>query len=55
MSGKHLDIHANQISNPKSLLIMDAFSAYRTDTVKCRIQRKNTDLAIISRGLTSRL
>ena len=46
---------ARRINNPKSLLVLDAFSAHRTDTVKRRIDRKNTDIAIIPGGLTSRL
>ena len=46
---------ARRTSNPKSLLVLDAFSAHRTDTVKRRIDRKNTDIAIIPGGLTSRL
>jgi len=36
-------------------LVLDAFTAHRTDTVKRRFYRKNTDLAIIPGGLTSRL
>ena len=46
---------ASQASNPRSLLVLDAFTAHRTDTVKRRFYRKNTDLAIIPGELTSRL
>ena len=46
---------ASRASNPRSLLVLDAFTAYRTDTVKRRFYRKNTVLAIISKGLISRL
>jgi hypothetical protein len=46
---------ASRASNPKSLLVLDAFTAHRTDTVKRRFYRKNTDIAIIPGGLTSRL
>ena len=44
---------ASRASNPRSLLVLDAFTAHRTDTVKRRFYRKNTDLAIIPGGLTS--
>ncbi len=47
--------HARRSSNPKSLLVLDSFSAYRTNVVKCRFYEKNTDLAIISGRLTSHL
>ena len=47
--------HAKRSSNPKSLLVLDSFSAYKTDVVKHQFYEKNTDLAIISDGLTSRL
>ena len=46
---------ASRASNPRSLLVLDAFTAHRTDTVKCRFYRKNTNLVIIPDGLTSRL
>ena len=45
---------ASRASNPRSLLVLDTFTAHRTDTVKRRFYRKNTDLAIIPEGLTSR-
>ena len=38
---------ASRASNPRSLLVLDAFTAHRTDTVKRRFYKKNTDLAII--------
>ena len=47
--------HARRGSNPKSLLVLDSFTAYRTDVVKRRFYEKNTDLAIIPGGLISRL
>ena len=46
---------ASRTSNPKSLLVLDAFTAHRTDTIKHRFYMKNTDLAIIPKGLISRL
>ena len=46
---------ASRTSNSKSLLVLDAFTAHRTDTVKRKLYRKNTDLAIIPGGLTSHL
>ena len=47
--------HANLSSNPRSLLVLDSFSAHRTDPVKRRFKEKNTNIAIIPGGLTSRL
>ena len=46
---------ARQGSNPRSLLVLDSFSAHKTDPIKRRFRRKNTDLAVIPGGLTSRL
>lgn len=46
---------ANLGSNPRSLLVLDSFSAHKTDPVKRRFREKNTDIAIIPGGLTSRL
>ena len=46
---------ARRGTNPKSLLILDSFTAYKTDAVKNRLYEKNTDLAVIPGGLTSRL
>lgn len=46
---------ANLSSNPRSLLVLDSFSAHRTDPVKRHFKEKNTDIAIIPGGLTSRL
>src|SRR5207244_7097116 len=46
---------ASRASNPRFLLVLDAFTAHRTDTVKRRFYRKNTDLAIIPGRLTSHL
>ena len=39
--------HANLSSNPRSLLVLDSFSAHRTDPVKRRFKEKNTNIAII--------
>ncbi|CAI2184283.1 15308_t:CDS:2 [Funneliformis geosporum] len=38
--------------NPK---VLDSFFAHKTDIVKHKFRRKNTDLAVISGGLTSHL
>lgn len=46
---------ARRTSNPRSLLVLDSFSGHRTEVVKRRFDEKNTDLAIIPGGLTSRL
>jgi transposase-like protein len=46
---------ANLGSNLRSLLILDSFIAHRTDPVKRRFKEKNTDMAVILGGLTSRL
>ena len=42
-------------NNPRSLLILDLFAGHKTDSVKWRFWKKNTDLALIPKGLTSRL
>lgn len=42
-------------SNPKSLLVIDSFSAHKTDNVKKRFREKKTNLAVIPGGLTSKL
>jgi hypothetical protein len=42
-------------SNPKSLLVLDSFTAHKTVNVKNRFHEKNTNLAVIPGGLTSRL
>ena len=41
--------------NPRSLLVLDSFTAHITDSVKNRFREKHTDLAVIPGGLTSRL
>jgi hypothetical protein len=46
---------ARQGSNQRFLLVLDSFSAHKTDAIKCRFHGKNTDLAVIPGGLTSRL
>jgi hypothetical protein len=47
--------HANRGSNPRSLLVLDSFTAHKTDTVKQRFRSKKTNIAVIPGGLTSRL
>jgi hypothetical protein len=42
-------------SNPRSLLVLDSFSAHKTNTVKKRFHEKKTNLAVIPGGLTSQL
>ena len=37
----------------KSLLIWDSFQAHRVDSVKRAVRQTNTDIAVISGGLTS--
>src|SRR6266511_4414709 len=44
-----------RLSNPQSLLVLDSFSAHIFDSVKRRFGEKNTNIAIIPGGLTSRL
>src|SRR5437016_3884860 len=51
----HIWTKCAMISNPRSLLIMDSFSAHLLDSVKCHLGEKKTDIAIIPRGLTSRV
>ncbi|GES91790.1 pogo transposable element with KRAB domain [Rhizophagus clarus] len=46
---------ASRNNNPRSLLVLDSFSAHKTDVVKQRFREKKTDLAVIPGGLTSRL
>jgi hypothetical protein len=43
------------LSNPQSLLVLDSFSAHIVNSVKRRFCEKNTNIAIIPGGLTSRL
>jgi hypothetical protein len=44
-----------RLSNPQSLLVLDSFSAHIVDSVKRRFGEKNTNIAIIPGGLSSRL
>ena len=46
---------ARRGANPRSLLILDSFTAHKTSAVKNRFHEKHTDIAIIPGGLTSRL
>ncbi|CAG8576797.1 4129_t:CDS:2, partial [Scutellospora calospora] len=48
-------VRANSRSNPRSLLVLDSFTAYRTDSVKYHFCERNTDIAVILSGLTSHL
>ena len=45
----------NPLGNSRSLLIYDAFKGHTVDTVKDRLENKNTNIAVIPSGLTSRL
>jgi hypothetical protein len=44
-----------RLSDPNSLLVLDSFSAHIVDSVKRRFGEKHTNIAVIPRGLTSRL
>jgi hypothetical protein len=46
---------AGRGANPRSLLVLDSFTAHKTTAVKNRFREKHTDIAIIPGGLTSRL
>ena len=46
---------ASSLNNPQSLLVLDSFSAHIVDSVKRRFGEKNTNIAVIPGGLTSRL
>jgi DDE superfamily endonuclease. len=46
---------ANLGSNLRSLLVLDSFTAHKMDSVKRHFHEKNTDMAVIPGGLTSRL
>ncbi len=39
--------------NSQSLLVLNSFSAHIIDSVKCRFNKKNTNIAVISGRLTS--
>jgi len=41
--------------DPCSLLVLDSFAGHITDIVKCRFSEKNTNLAVIPSGLTSKV
>ena len=45
----------HDVQDPRSLLILDSFTAHKTFAVKNRFHEKYTDIAIIPGGLTSRL
>ncbi|CAB4399489.1 unnamed protein product [Rhizophagus irregularis] len=44
-----------RVSNPQSSLVLDSFSAHIVDSVKRCFGEKNTNIAVIPGGLTSRL
>jgi hypothetical protein len=46
---------ASLSSNPRSLLVLDSFTGHLVDSVKNRLQEKNTNIAVIPGGLTSKL
>jgi len=46
---------ASLSSNPRSLLVLDSFAGHLVDSVKNRLQEKNTNIAVIPGGLTSKL
>ena len=48
-------VKRTRLSNPQSLLVLDSFSAHIVESVKRRFREKNTDIAVIPGGLTSRL
>ena len=45
----------NPLGNPQSLLILDAFKGHLVDSIKHRFSEKNTHLAVIPCGMTSKL
>jgi hypothetical protein len=52
---EHVWTKRQRFSNPQSLLVLDSFSAHIVDSVKKRFSEKNTNIAVISGGLTFRL
>ncbi|CAG8433156.1 9557_t:CDS:2 [Diversispora eburnea] len=49
------NLHATRSINPCSLLVLDTFRGHLTDVVKRRFDEKNTNLAVVPGGLTSKL
>src|SRR6266542_3505336 len=45
----------NALANPRSLLVLDSFRGHLVDTVKNRFNEKQTNIAVIPSGLTSKL
>src|SRR6266540_7363443 len=45
----------NLLNNPRSLLVLDSFRRYLVDSVKNRFNEKQTNIAVIPGGLTSKL
>lgn len=45
----------NPFGNPRSLLILDSFRGHTVNSVKNRLEEKNTNIAIIPGGCTSKL
>ncbi|GBB88119.1 hypothetical protein RclHR1_14640001 [Rhizophagus clarus] len=52
---KNIWTKRERISNPQSLLVLDSFSAHIVDSIKRCFGEKNTNIAVIPEGLTSRL
>lgn len=48
-------ISRNPFGNPRSLLILDSFRGHTVNSVKNRLEEKNTNIAIIPGGCTSKL
>ncbi|CAI2196191.1 13529_t:CDS:1, partial [Funneliformis geosporum] len=46
---------ASLSSNSRSLLVLDSFASHLVDSVKNQLQEKNTNIAGIPDGLTSKL
>ncbi len=46
---------SDQLSNPKSLLILDSFREHLVNSVKERLNEIHTNMVVISRDLTSKM
>ncbi|GBC01371.1 hypothetical protein RclHR1_41660001 [Rhizophagus clarus] len=45
----------NRFGNPRSMLVLDSFRGHIVDSVKNRLVEKNTNMAVIPGGYTSKL
>ncbi len=45
----------DQLSNPKSLFVLDFFYGHLVNSVKERLNKVHTNMVVISEGLTSKL